>query len=91
VASNYKAGEWIRVIGVPPNLPDEEPMKTRTLFSACVGKFFRIEEVEEAEGMVFIKLDVGHMRGHERYMESIWIEPEYVESTPKGSAEPGVE
>lgn len=77
--TDFKVGEWVRIIGVPPNLADEEPMKTRTLFETCVGRFFRIEDIEEADGLVFIKLDVGHMRGRERYLESIWIEPEYVE------------
>ena len=79
-STEFKPGDWVRIVGVPPNLTDEEPMKTRTLFEACLGKIFRIEDVEETDGLRFIKLDVGHVRGHERYLESIWIEPEFVES-----------
>ena len=57
-----KAGESVKLIGIPPNLSDKEDMPTRTLFEKCLGKSFVVEAVESVEGVPFplAKLDVGH-------------------------------
>ena len=75
----FKPGDWVRIIEIPPNLADDEDMKTRTLFQMCVGKIFRVEDVEQTEGPLLLELHVGRMLGRENYTEVIWIEPEYVE------------
>jgi len=76
-----KVGEWVRVVGVPPNLTDKEDMRTRTLFENCLGKVFRIEAIDEVEGFPYplIELHVGHILGKERNADAIWVEPEYLE------------
>jgi hypothetical protein len=76
-----KIGEWVRVIGVPPNLTDDKDMKTRTLFENCLGKAFRIEAIENVEGFPYplVELHVGHILGKERHTDAIWVEPEYLE------------
>jgi hypothetical protein len=33
-----KAGDKVVLIGIPPNLPDDEEMRTRELFEKCLGK-----------------------------------------------------
>jgi len=76
-----KVGEWVRVIGIPPNLTDDEDLKTRTLFENCVGKVFRIEALHNVEGLPFplVELRVGHVLGKEPSADSIWVEPEHLE------------
>jgi hypothetical protein len=76
-----KAGETVKVIGIPPNLSDKEDMPTRTLFEKCLGKSFVVEAVESVEGLPFplAKLDVGHIIGEESWKHTIWVEPEYLQ------------
>src|SRR5579864_1406303 len=76
-----KAGETVKLIGVPPNLRDKEDMPTRTLFEKCLGKSFVVEAVESVEGVPFplAKLDVGHVIGEESWEHTIWVEPEYLQ------------
>jgi hypothetical protein len=76
-----KAGEIVKLIGIPPNLSDEEDMRTRTLFEKCLGKSFVVEAVESVEGVSFplAKLDVGHVIGEESWKQTIWVEPEYLQ------------
>lgn len=76
-----KAGETVKLIGIPPNLSDKEDMPTRTLFEKCLGKSFVVEAVESVEGVPFplAKLDVGHVIGEESWKHTIWVEPEYLQ------------
>jgi len=76
-----KAGDRVRLIGVPENLLDDEELKTKTLFQQCLGNVFRVEALEHPEGAPtpFVRLHVGHVRGKEPYMETIWVEPQYLE------------
>jgi hypothetical protein len=76
-----KAGETVKLIGIPPNLSDKEDMPTRTLFEKCLGKSFVVEAVESVEGVPFplTKLDVGHVIGEESWKQTIWVEPEYLQ------------
>jgi hypothetical protein len=76
-----KAGETVRLIGIPSNLSDKEDMSTRTLFEKCLGKSFVVEAVESVEGVPFplAKLDVGHVIGEESWKHAIWVEPEYLQ------------
>lgn len=67
-------GDRVRVVKVPPDLPEGE-LHTRSLFESCLGRSFRIVEIK-AE---LLELHVGEVLGKQPYMHSIWIEPEYVE------------
>lgn len=74
-------GDTVRVIGVPPNLKDDEHLKTRTLFEKCVGKEFVVAGIEQPEGFPsrLVRLDVGHVVGEEPFLHTIWIEEEYIQ------------
>jgi hypothetical protein len=79
----------VKLIGIPPGLSDDDKLRTRSLFEKCLGKSFRIVELETVEGLSYklVKLNVGHMLGKSDYLESIWVEPEYLEietSSDKG-------
>ena len=76
-----KAGDTVKLIGIPPNLRDDEDLKTRTLFEKCLGQSFVIVEVESVEGVPYplAKLDVGHVLGNESWEHTIWVEPEYLQ------------
>jgi len=76
-----KAGDTVKLIGIPPNLRDAEGMQTQTLFEKCLGQSFVVVEVESIEGVPYplAKPDVGHMFGEEPWMHTIWVEPEYVQ------------
>jgi hypothetical protein len=51
------------------------------LFEKCLGKTFRIAGLENVKGLPFplVRLDVGDMVGKEAFMETIWVEPEYLQ------------
>jgi hypothetical protein len=76
-----KAGDTVKLVGIPPNLRDEEDLKTRTLFEKCLGQSFVVVEVETIEGMPYplAKLDVGKVLGTEPWKHTIWVEPEYLQ------------
>jgi hypothetical protein len=76
-----KVGDTVRLIGIPPGLPDDEELQTRSLFEKCLGKSFRIIDLETVEGLPYqlIKLNVGQVLGKSDYLDSIWVEPEYLE------------
>jgi hypothetical protein len=80
-----KIGDRVRLIGIPPNLRDEDDLHTRTLFEKCLGQTFSIIDLETVAGLPYqlVKLNVGHMVGEPDYMQTIWVEPEYLELDPK--------
>jgi hypothetical protein len=69
-----KIGDKVRVIHIPPILP-EGKMNTRQLFDLCVGRVFPIVGFNGD----LLELEVGEVLGKSPYMDSIWIEPEFVE------------
>jgi hypothetical protein len=69
-----KIGDKVRVLKVPPILPEGE-LKTRTLFEQCVGRVFPVVGIQQH----FLELQVGEVLGKPRYMDSIWIEAEFAE------------
>jgi hypothetical protein len=76
-----KAGDTVKLIGIPPNLRDEGDMQTRALFEKCLGQSFVVAAVESIEGVPYplAKLDVGHAIGEEPWKHTIWVEPEYLQ------------
>ncbi len=75
-----KVGDRVILIGIPSNLKDDEELQTRALFEKCVGKTFSIKTLENVEGLSckLAELDVGEVLGKAAFMETIWIEPEFL-------------
>jgi hypothetical protein len=69
-----KVGDRVRLIQVPPSLPQGE-MNTRSLFEVCVGRTFPIVGFNGD----LMELEVGEVLGKDPCMDSIWIEPQFVE------------
>ena len=69
-----KIGDTVRVVTIPPDLPEGE-IHTRSLFERCLGQSFPIIGIEAD----LLELHVGEVLGKPPHMDSIWIEPEYVE------------
>jgi hypothetical protein len=73
---HLKVGDRVRIIHVPPDLPEDERLKTRSLFELCVGRVFPIFAFNDAG---WLELEVGELLGKDPCMDSIWIEPEFCE------------
>ena len=69
-----KIGDKVRLLTVPPGLPQDE-LKTQSLFELCMGRVFPIVGFQGD----MLELEVGEVLGQEPCMNSIWIEPEFVE------------
>jgi len=74
-------GDTVKLIGIPPNVSDDEKLQTRTLFEKCLGQSFVIAAVESFEGVPFplARIDVGHVVGKEPWEHTIWVEAEYLD------------
>ena len=79
--ASVRIGDKVRLIGVPPNIHDGERLQTRPLFEKCLGQTFTVAGLETVEGLPYqlVRLDVGHILGQAPYLETIWVEPEYLE------------
>jgi hypothetical protein len=77
-----KAGDVVKLCGIPPNLKDEEDLPTRTLFEKSLGQLFLVAGVDSVDGVPtpLAKLDVGQVVGVEPWKHTIWVEPEYLQS-----------
>jgi hypothetical protein len=71
----------VKLVGIPPDVRDEEDMQTRTLFKECLGRTFVVANVDSFDGAPFplAKLDVGHVVEEEPFEHTIWVEPQYLE------------
>jgi hypothetical protein len=76
-----KVGDKVRLIGIPPGVHDRNELQTRTLFEKCLGEAFTIAEMNTVEGLSFqlARLDVGHILGKAPHLETIWVEPQYLQ------------
>ena len=76
-----KAGDKVKVVRIPPDVHDDNELRTRALFEQCVGGVFEVVAIENVEGLdvPLLRLDVGHVVGKESWKDTIWIEPKYVE------------
>jgi hypothetical protein len=77
-------GDQVRLIGIPANLTDDEKFHTLTLFQKCLSKIFVVKGLQEVDGLPYplIQLDAGHIVGTADCMETIYVEPEYLEPLP---------
>ena len=76
-----RIGDKVRLTGIPANVRDDEKMQTRKLFEKCLGQTFTVAGLDSVEGLPnqLIRLDVGHVIGKVSYLETIWVEPEYLQ------------
>jgi hypothetical protein len=76
-----KAGDVVKLIGIPKNLGDANDLPTRTVFEKCLGQLFVIAGVDSVEGLPtpLARLDVGDVMGQEPRMHTIWAEPEHLQ------------
>ncbi|MFY9843640.1 MAG: hypothetical protein WA718_05610 [Terriglobales bacterium] len=76
-----KTGDKVRLIGIPPDAHDDEELATRTLFEKCLGRTFTVAGFETVEGLPYrlVQLDVGHILGQDPHLQTIWVEPEYLQ------------
>jgi hypothetical protein len=76
-----KAGDVVRLIAIPADLKGDPKLQTRALFEKCLGKTFPIVALETVDGLPYplVRLDVGHILGEAAYMQTIWVEPEYLQ------------
>ena len=75
-----RAGDKVKLIGIPPNLNDKGDLQTRSLFEKCLGRSFFIVRMEYVEGLPhpLAQLDVGHVLEEESWKHTIFVEPEYL-------------
>lgn len=75
-----KIGDTVTLIGIPSNLKDDTELQTRSLFEKCLGRSFPVVDIKPVEGLTYqlVQLDVGHVLGKAEYLDSIWVEPEYL-------------
>jgi hypothetical protein len=68
-------GDVVRVTQIPEGLPDADDLRTKAIFELCLGRSFPIAGIERG----LVQLDVGEVVGQPAYMQTIFIEPEFVE------------
>ncbi len=76
-----KVGDKVKLIGIPPDTRDDDVLQTRTLFERCLGETFTVSGLQAVKGLPYqlVQLDVGHVLGKAPYLETIWVEPEYLQ------------
>ena len=72
-----KIRDKVRVIQVPPVVPKDDRLATQALFELCVGRVFPVVGFNDAG---WLELEVGEALDKNPCMDSIWIEPEFVET-----------
>ena len=79
-----KIGDRVRVTGIPSNLSNDTKFRTQEVFQRCFGRIFVISDIQKFEGLdhPMIGLDTGGILEKEPYMETIYVEPEYLELLP---------
>jgi hypothetical protein len=74
-----RAGDRVRLIGIPPNLPAGDPdLPTQQTFKNCLGQDFTVtgfNEIGWAE--LLIESVTGNLG------ETIWVETEFLKVIPK--------
>jgi len=76
----FKIGDNVKLIGIPADAHDDNDLRTRSLFEKCLGKTFTVDGLEAVAGLPLklVRLDVGHVVGKKSYLETIWVETEYL-------------
>jgi hypothetical protein len=75
--TQLKVGDYVRVTGIPQDLPnlDGDDLRTKDIFERCLGRVFPVTGFQGK----WLELEVGEVVGAPACMHTIWIEPEFVE------------
>ena len=76
---NFKVGDFVRVVKIPPALNDTAGIDTPGVFERALGKAFRVEGVSEL-GHLELVVAERHPSRDTYESDTIWIEPEFVEA-----------
>ena len=75
--TRYKIGDFITIVKIPPGLKNDSEMKTKMVFELCLGKTYAIRGFDQFGHLeIDVGKDVDEIVGG--YMNTIWIEPEFV-------------
>jgi len=76
-----KPRDTVKLIGIPPNVRNDEQLQTRALFEKCLGQSLAIAAVESFEGVPFplARIDVGHVM-KEPWEHTIWVDKYRIET-----------
>lgn len=76
-----RVGDKVGLTAIPPDVHDDEKLQTRRLFELCLGQIFTVAGLKTVEGLPhpLVQLDVGHVIGKASYLETIWVEPDYLQ------------
>ncbi len=76
-----KAGDRVKLIGIPPDAKDDEHLRTRSLFASCLGKWFVVTDVTRVDGsdQLLARLEVGEVLGKAPSQHTIWVEEKYLQ------------
>ena len=80
--ANYRVGDKVRLMQVPPYLYTDNPIdqETAEFIGRCVGKIFRVEDFDEHGQLELWVTEKGNQRRvRDRHSHVIWTEPEFVE------------
>jgi len=75
----FRVGDLVKVVRVPPGLHDAASIGTPQLFQRVVGKTLRIDGFGEFGHLELNVLDDG-ARAPDYCHHTIWVEPEFVEA-----------
>lgn len=70
----FAVGSMVRLVAIPPGLPDDDDLPTQRLFVACLGGVFPVAAIVGH----LIELEVGSVLGERAAMHSIYVEPEFL-------------
>jgi hypothetical protein len=77
-----KVGDKVTLIAIPSDIQDDDQLQTRTLFEKCLGEIFTVAALQTVDGLAhqLVQLDVGRVLGKAAYLETIWVEPAYLQT-----------
>lgn len=70
-----KVGDRVRLVGLPQNLPDSNDLPAQSTFEHCLGREFSVAGFNE---IGWAELVIESLTGS--VGETIWVEPEYLET-----------
>ncbi len=73
-------GDWVRLVEMPPNVPQTMMEETISIFQRAIGLTFRIEGFGRY-GHVELNLSKKVEKGHD-----IWVEPCYTQRTRRNAS-----
>jgi hypothetical protein len=75
-----KTGDRVVLTSIPPDVGNLDDLRSRELFEKCLGKAFVISALKHpgASEYPLMQLDVGQVSAKPAYMDTIWVEPQYL-------------